>query len=271
MRISSHSRKAVATLCLVMGAVVSARQVAIKIAPRDQVAISVWNGGVKEDSYSGEFLIDVDNSFEYPTLGRIKAGGLTARELEADLKLRLEKYLVSPQVTIEIKQTTTKKVVINGQVGTPGAMPFSGEMTLFEALTRAGSITDQAGDEAVIHRTPAEGGATKPIRVDLYELFNGQQLTNNLVLQDGDIVIVPKADPVFVTGFVQSQGPVQVKRGTTVRQVLAMAGGLSDRGSPRGIKIQRTVDGKKKDIEVKNIDTDVVKPGDTIVVSARIF
>jgi polysaccharide export outer membrane protein len=84
----------------------------------------VWNAGVKEDSYSGEFLIDTDNTFEYPTLGRIKAGGLTAREVEADLKGRLEKYLVSPQVTIELKQTTTKKVVINGQVAMPGAIAF---------------------------------------------------------------------------------------------------------------------------------------------------
>jgi len=270
MRTNHGSRVVLAALCLAMSGMLSAQQAAIKIAPKDQLNISVWNAGVKEESYSGEFLIDIDNSFEFPTLGRIKAGGMTAREVEAVLKTSLEKYLVSPQVTIEIKQTTTKKIVINGQVATPGAIAFSGEMTLFEALTRAGSVTEQAADEAVIHRASATGAA-QPIRVDLYELFNGQQMTNNVTLQDGDIVIVPKSEPVFVSGFVQSQGQVQVKRNTTVLQVLTMAGGLSERGSNGGIKIQRMVDGKKKEIQVKNINTEIVKPGDTVIVPARKF
>lgn len=270
MRTSLNVRFGVTGLCVLLSAVLSAQQAAVKIAPRDQLAISVWNAGVNETAYTGKFPVDADGTFEYPTVGRLKAVGLTAREVEADLKVRLEKYLVSPQVTIEVEQTTTKKVVVNGQVTTPGALQFSGEMTLFEALTRAGSITDQAGDEAVIHR-PSAGETSTAIHVDLYLLFNGQQLTNNVTLQDGDIVIVPKAEPVFVTGFVQTQGPVQVKRNTTVLQVLAMAGGVSDRGSTRNIRIQRTVNGKKTDIQVKNINTDVVKPGDTIVVSARIF
>jgi len=107
--------------------------------------------------------------------------------------------------------------------------------------------------------------------VDLYELLSGQSLKNNLVLRNGDIVVVPKSEPVFVTGFVNMQGPIRVTRDTTVLQALSMAGGVSERGSTRGIKIQRMVDGKKKDLPVKNINTDVVKPGDTIVVPARIF
>src|SRR5687768_10323808 len=81
MRTSDRSRSAFTALFLLVGTVLAAGQAAIKIAPRDQLAISVWNGGVKEESYSGEFLIDIDSTFEYPTLGRIKAGGLTAREV----------------------------------------------------------------------------------------------------------------------------------------------------------------------------------------------
>jgi polysaccharide export outer membrane protein len=261
-----------AALALGLAAGGASAQVAPAIAPRDQLSIIVYNGGAREDAYSGKFLVDVDGTFEYPTLGRIKAAALTPREVEAELKTRLEKYLVSPQVTITLEQTTTNKVVISGQVNAPATYTFAGTLTLLEALTRAGSITDEAGEEAVVHRAPGPDGMTHaPARVDIYELLNGLSLKNNIALQDGDTVIVPKSEPVFMTGHVQSPGPVRVKRDTTVLQALSMAGGVTDRGSTRAIKIQRLVDGKKKDIPVKDINTDLVKPGDTVVVPARVF
>ncbi|MCC7007739.1 MAG: polysaccharide biosynthesis/export family protein [Acidobacteria bacterium] len=258
-------------LGLWLAAAVTAQQAAFTIAPRDQLKISVWNGGAAEDLYSGTFPVDADGAFEYPTLGRLKAAGLTPRQLEADLKTRLEKYLVGPQVTIELEQSTTKKVVINGEVRSPGAYQFGGDMTLFEVLTRAGSLTEDAAEEAVVHRAAPATGDPESLRVDLADLLSGRSMKNNLVLRDGDIVVVPKSDPVFVTGFVHTQGPIRVKRDTTVLQALSMAGGLTDRGTTRGIRIQRLVDGKKKDIPVKDINADVVRPGDTLVVPARIF
>lgn len=260
----------VALVTMLLMASLSA-QVVTRIAARDQLQVVVFNAGVNESTFSGKFPVDADGSFEYPTLGRLKAVGMTTRELEADLKTRLEKYLVSPQVTVEVEQATNKKVIISGQVRTPAAYPFSGDLTLLEAITRAGSVTDEAGDEAIIHRVPAPGASEEPLRVDLYDLLNGQSLQGNVTLKDGDTIFVPKSEPAFISGFVQSPGPIHVKRDTTVLQALSMAGGVTDRGSMRSIKIQRTVDGKKKDIPVKNVNTDVVKPGDTIVVSARIF
>jgi len=257
---------------VVLAAAASAQQGAPKIAPRDQLTITVFNGGAKEEAYSVKVSIDVDGTFEYPTLGRLKAATLTPREVELDLKTKLEKYLVSPQVTINLEQTTNQKVVVSGQVTSPASYTFAGEMTLLEALARAGSITAEAGDEAIVHRASSAGGAAEePLRVDIYDLLNGESLKNNVVLHDGDTVIVPKAEPAFVVGHVQTPGPVRVKRGTTVLQVISMAGGVTDRGSTRNIKIQRLLDGKKKDLPVKNINTDVVLPGDTVVVSARVF
>lgn len=260
---------ALAVLLVVTSA--AAQQAATKIAPRDQLAVSVWNAGVNEASYSGKFPVDIDGTFEYPTVGRVKAAGLTAREVEADLTTRLGKYLVSPQVTVEVEQSSTRRVIMAGEVKMPASYSFAGELTLFEALTRAGALTDDAGEEAIIHRRPVGDSPEETLRVDLYDMLSGQSMRNNLVLRDGDTVVVPKADPVYIVGFVQTPGPLRVKRGTTVQQALSMAGGVTDRGSTRSIKIQRMVDGKKKDLPVKNINTDTVKPGDTIVVSARIF
>jgi polysaccharide export outer membrane protein len=177
-------------------------------------------------------------------------------------------------VTIALEQSTTKKIVIAGQVSAPAAYQFSGEMTLFEALTRAGSLTSQAAEEAIIHRTtldPEGAPQEETLHVDLYELLNGQSLENNLVLRDGDMIVIPEAEPIFITGFVQSPGQYPVRRNMTVLQALSMAGGLTDRGSTRGIRIQRVVDGKKVEIEVKDMNTDLVLAGDTITVRARLF
>jgi polysaccharide biosynthesis/export protein len=269
MRTDHLSPLWVASLIVLLPAgVVAVQQPAVTIAPRDQLTISVWNGGVNEPDYSGRFPVDIDGTFEYPTVGKVKAGGLTVQQVEASLKTLLEKYLVSPQVTIEVEQTTNKKVVINGEVRLPAAYAFAGQMTLFEALTRAGSVTDEAGDEAVIYRRAGTGRA-EPITVDLHDLLTS--LKDNVVLEDGDMVIVPKAEPAFITGFVQSPGPVRVRRGLTVQQALSMAGGVTERGSTKGIRIQRMVNGKKKEIKVNDITTEVVQPGDTIVVRARIL
>ena len=261
----------VAPLVALLATGMAAQQAATKIAARDQLQIRVVNAGVDETNFSGKFPVDSDGTFEYPTLGRVKAVDLTTRELETDLKARLEKYLVSPQVTIEVEQTTAKKVIISGQVRTPAAYQFSGQLTLLEALTRAGTVSDDAGDEAIIHHQSTGASVEEPVRVDLYDLLKGQSMQSNVVLRDGDTIFVPKSEPAFISGFVQAPGPIHVRRDTTVLQALSMAGGVTDRGSMRSIKIQRTIDGKKKDIPVKNVNTDIVKPGDTVVVSARIF
>jgi polysaccharide export outer membrane protein len=263
---------AAAFLALALGADAVAQQTALKISPRDKLTVSVWNNGVKEDTYSVEVIVDADGTFEYPTLGRVKAAGLTNREVEQAVKKQLEKDLVSPQVTIDVEQSANKKFVISGEVKSPASYTFGGDFTIFDAVVRAGSLTEQAGDEAVIYRRRPDGTADADgVHVDLYELMANPATRNNVAIQDGDYVVIPKSEPVYITGFVQTQGPYQVKRGTTISQALSMAGGVTERGAKSRIKIQRMVNGKKKDIEVKDIDTDVVQPGDTIVVPARIF
>ncbi|MGC4081066.1 MAG: SLBB domain-containing protein [Vicinamibacterales bacterium] len=93
-------------------------------------------------------------------------------------------------------------------------------------------------------------------------------MTLNLQLQDGDTINVPKAQSVFVAGQVKTPGAYAVDPGTTVLQVIS-AGGLTDRGSDNRIRIQRTVNGKKVDVSAKL--TDIVQPGDTIIVRERFF
>jgi polysaccharide export outer membrane protein len=89
------------------------------------------------------------------------------------------------------------------------------------------------------------------------------------MLRDGDTVFVPKASTFFVDGEVRSTGSYTWQRGLTVQQAIALAGGLTDRGSRGRIRILRQVDGKRVEVDVE--ESDLVQPSDTIVVGRRFF
>jgi polysaccharide export outer membrane protein len=238
-----------------------------KVAARDQLAITVF--GVED--LSGKFPVAADGSVNYPHLGAVKVAGLEPAQVAATLagKLKEAGLLVNPQVTVELIQTPNKKVLVTGAVRSPGQVPFAGELTLFEALALAGSATSDAGDLILVVRGGAAGTAASEggnmLEVSRSELESGR-MDKNIALQDGDQVMVPRAQQVFISGQVRSPGAYNVPSGSTVMQAIILAGGLTDRGTYRGVKILR--DGK----EVKNVKTETpVRPGDTIVVRASAF
>jgi polysaccharide biosynthesis/export protein len=239
------------------------------VGAQDVLTITVFG----EAELSGKYTVEQDGTFTFPQIGRVKAGGLTLRNLEAELKTRLaDGYLRNPQVAVAIENYRSQRILIMGEVRSPGELQLNGEMTLLAALARAGSTTPTAGHEVTIVRprknVKAGEDPSEIIRVDLADLQAGN-MALNLALQDGDTINVPKAQSVFVAGQVKSPGAYAVDPGATVLQVLSLAGGLTDRGSDNRIRIQRTVNGKKVEVSAKL--TDVVNPGDTIIVRERFF
>jgi polysaccharide export outer membrane protein len=249
---------------------VGAQVVDYTIGAQDVLAITVFG----EAELSGKYTVEQDGTFTFPQLGRVKAGGLTLRAVEQELRKQLaDGFLKNPQVAVAIENYRSQRILILGEVRSPGEYQLSGEMTLLAALARAGSTTTAAGREAVIVRMPRKaakaGEEIEPetIHVDLSELQAGT--SKNITLVDGDTVNIPKAQSVFVSGEVKSAGAFAIEQGMTVLQVVTLAGGLTDRGADGRIKILRTVDGKQKEIKVKL--TDIVQPGDTVVVPPRFF
>ena len=167
---------------------------------------------------------------------------------------------------------------ITGEVRVPGSYPLSGNMNLVEALARAGSTLPTASDEAVIVHgggdapgptLPTQDDAKTGVRVNLRDLENGA-FSQNVALTDGDTIFVPRAESIYVFGQVKNPSAYKLQqRNTTVLQALSLAGGVTDRGSTSRIQIIRIVNGEKKEIKAKL--TDVVLPGDTIVVRERFF
>lgn len=261
-------------LSAIVGTTLAAQQPDYVIGNQDVLTIAVYG----QEELSGKFTVDPDGTLTFPLLGRVKAGGLTLRGLEEDIKKRLsDGYIRNPQVSVSMDTYRSQRVFIMGEVRAPGAYQLTGDMTIIEAIAKAGSTTPAAADEALIVR-PKEGQTTGPvlpnetdstvIRVNLREIQEGA-LSKNVLLRDGDTLLVQKARLVYVFGQVKSPGAYPVDKDTTVLQALSLSGGVTDRGSTSRIKIVRTVDGKKKELKVKL--TDLVEPGDTIIVAERFF
>jgi polysaccharide export outer membrane protein len=247
------------------------------IGPQDVLTINSFD----QADLSGRFTVEADGTFTYPLIGRLKAGGLTLRQIETELKKRLkdDKFFVNPQLSVAVEQFKSQKVFIVGEVRSPGAYPLSGDMSLIEALARAGSTLPSASGEAlIVHAAPGQttpeapstiGDPANMVRIDLRDLENGS-LSQNAVLRDGDTIFVPRAQSVYVFGQVKNPGGYSLQQNKmTVLQALSLAGGVTENGSTNRIKIVRLVKGDK--IEIKAKLGDVVQPGDTIIVPERYF
>jgi polysaccharide biosynthesis/export protein len=264
---------AVAWLLVATAAAAAAQQPTPKIVPRDYLTITVL--GVPD--FSGKFPVDADGMIAYPFLGRLKAAGFTASELEAELRKRLDgDWVRNPQIRVEFEPIESKRVSITGAVKAPGEIKFAGELRVFDALVKAGMTTADAGDEVLVVRVaPARHGQTTGdtdvISVSLRGVEKGEP-ADNIALQDGDHVRVSKGQLVTITGQVRSPGAYAATPGMTVRQALALAGDVTEKGTHRGLKILRKTAGKTAPEEIKNVKLeDIVQPGDTIIVARRIM
>jgi polysaccharide export outer membrane protein len=247
-----------------------------RVGPQDVLLVTVFD----EPALTGKYTVDADGTFTFPLIGRIEAGGLALRAIQEALTIRLaDGYIKKPQVRIEVEQYRSQSVFVIGEVRNPGKYPLSGRMTLIEALAQAGSTTAAASHEVlVIHAAgdrqgdapllPDRASSADTVRVSIPDLQSGK-LSQNVVLGDGDTIFVPKAETFFVTGYVKTPGSYVLQQGMTVLQALSLAGGVSERGSTKRLKVIRVVDARKKEVSVEL--TDPVRAGDTIVVPQRFF
>ncbi|HEY7171855.1 MAG TPA: polysaccharide biosynthesis/export family protein [Vicinamibacterales bacterium] len=238
-----------------------------RIGAQDQLLITVAD----EPELSGKFRVDNDGSFIFPYLGRVAAAGKTLAEIQGTLSRDLANgYLKNPQVRVEIDQYKSQSVFVSGEVRSPGKIMMAGStMTLLEALGQAGSPTPTASTEIVITRRGSDPNA-KPeeIRVNRREVETGRA-AQDFYVRDGDVIFVPKAETFYISGLVRNPGSYVLDPGMTVEQAIALAGGLTERGSDRGIVITRMVNGIGVDLGVSKADK--VHAGDTVKVRGRFF
>jgi polysaccharide export outer membrane protein len=244
-----------------------------QIGSQDELRVTVFDA----DGLTGVYRVDDDGFITFPLLGRIEVAGTTLSVTQEKIRqLLMNGYIRNPQVRVDVQEYKSQSVFVSGEVRAPAEIRMTGGMTLLKALAQAGSPMSSASSELTIARqrrsgpgvpAPATEPASDVIRVNWRDLQTGK--TADVPLQDGDVIFVPKAQTFFIQGFVRNGGSYVLEPGTTVEQAVALAGGLTDRGTNRGIKATRNVNGKS--VEVSLTLSDRVQAGDVITIKQRLF
>lgn len=218
-----------------------------------------------------ETRVSENGTITYPLIGTVKIGGMTiaaAGETIADA-LKAGNYIQKPQVNIQLVRNLGNQVSVLGQVGRPGRFPLETFNTrLSEMLAIGGGISPVGADIAII--TGTRDG--KPFRkeVDIVGMFLDNTPQNDLVVVGGDVIYVHRQPMFYIYGEVQRPGSNRVERGMTVRQALALSGGLTPRGTERNFGVfRRGADGA---IERTPLDlNELVRTDDVLHVRESLF
>jgi len=237
------------------------------IGPQDNLSIIVSD----EAELTGKYRVDTDGTISMPYLSRVPLAGLSLADAQTKIASLLRAgFIRNPQVRIEVDQFKARSVLVTGEVRTPGKVTLPGTtMSLLEALALAGSPTVNASNEVIVIHPPKPGEqAPEPITINRRDLELGKA-GRDITLQDGDYINVPVAKRFYISGFVKNPGSYVLDTGTTVSQAIILAGGLSERGTDRRIKVGRVVNGITVEISVDL--SDKLQPNDEIKIRSRFF
>ncbi len=222
-----------------------------KIGPEDLLEISVF----EDEKLSKTVRVSFQGNINFPLLGVLKVKGLTAGELEREIRdLLAEKYFQDPNVSVFIKEYRNQRISIIGAVEKPGVYEVSGQKTVLDLMAISGGLKEDAGQLLFLIRPskPEEGvpkkmeekvSAEETVRtfvINLEELLIKGDLSQNLPLLHGDVINIPLSGRIYVGGQVRTPGGFPIKgKKVTVSQAVALAGGLTEKAAGSDTKIFR--------------------------------
>jgi polysaccharide export outer membrane protein len=210
-------------------------------------------------------------TISYPLLGSLKLGGLSVAQAEAEITrgLRDGQYLKQPQVTVMVTQVRGNQVSALGLVNKPGrySIDLVG-MRLSELLALAGGIAPTGSE--IVTVTGERDGKRFRAQIDLPSLYGNKPGSEDPVLRNGDVLFVDRAPMVYIYGEVQKPGAIRLERGMNVMQALAAGGGVTARGTQRGLRVHRRgADGNVQIIE-PTMSAQLLE-GDVVYVKESLF
>lgn len=245
-----------------------AEQDLYRLGPGDSVRITVY----QSPDLNLETRLTETGVISYPLIGSIRLGGLTVSESEAALAAALKKgdFVKNPQISVMVTQVRANQANVLGQVGKPGrvALDVAG-MRLTDVLALAGGVAANAGSDTVVV-TGLRNGQPFRREVDLPRVFAPNGRTEDIVIQPGDAIWVDRYPVVYMYGEVQRPGQLRLERGMTVMQALASAGGLTQRGTQRGLRVsRRAASGQVQSLELSL--EEALQAGDVVFVKESLF
>lgn len=230
----------------------------------DQISLHVVD---LDDIPSQAVRIDPNGFIDLPLVGRVEAGGLTIEQLRDQLRTKLSKYISSPQISINLVDNQSRSVSVIGSVNAPGIHPLQGPRRLIEAISLAGGVRPDAGSRIVLTRQARWGelplsqakmdvsGTYSTATVSLEGLLAATSPADNILIDPGDVISIPKAEIVYVIGTVRKPGgfPLSTKDSMSLVQTLSLAEGLDHDAAGGKARILRPPpggEGKVKEIPV---------------------
>lgn len=232
----------------------------------DSVNISVYG---QPDLTTAARISQDDGTITFPLIGEVAVAGLSAEEAGRKIEQLLKSggYLKSPQVSLKVQAFDSQKVPIMGQVNKPGEYLLKGEARVADLITQAGGLRQDAADIIVVVKN--ENGKSVKHQVDILRFYEGD-MSQNIAVSSGDFILVPKMDTFYIHGEVKRPGSYRLERGMTVVQALSVGGGVTGRGSLKGIKVTRKdASGATHKVDVEL--SDLLEPNDVVYVKERLF
>lgn len=256
---------------------------ATEVAPRGQVPVDarrdyvVGAGDVLRISVyqNADLSLDARVSesglISYPLLGQVAVGGLSIAQVETAISDGLKKgnFIKQPQVGVLLFQVRGNQASVLGMATRPGRYPIEvNGMRLSELLALAGGVA--VGGSEIVTLSGVRDGKPFRQKVDISALFGGGQPLDDPLVLNGDTLYVDRAPTIYIYGEVQRPGPIALQADMTLMQAVASGGGLTPRGTERGMRLHRRNADGKLEVLSPRMD-DLLRTGDVIYVRESLF
>lgn len=233
------------------------------LGPGDVVRVSVYG----QDDLTVEARVSESQTIPFPLVGSVAIGGVspTAAQRLIAKSLRTGGFIKAPQVNVMVTEFNSQQVAILGQVKDPGRYAIRASERVLDMIAAAGGVDEEGDNRLIVVREDKSRQL-----VDLPKLFEDGDESQNFAVKGGDLIYVPRAPVFYVYGEVRDPGSYRLEREMTVIQAISVGGGLTSRGSDRGLKIKRR-DAEGKVITVSADLVDTLQADDVILVEESIF
>ena len=250
-----------------VGAAAAQQGRAYLLGPGDVVRVTVF----QNVDMTTDTRVSDQGMITFPLIGSIQVGGSTTTQAEQKIAAALKNggFVKQPQVNVVVQQFRYRQVSVLGYVSRPGRYPMEDQsLRLADVLSLAGGATLAAADQLYVIRTV--DGKEQRFIVDLEAAIAYNDLDKNFEIFAGDTIYVPKQSYIYIYGQVNRPGQYRLERNMTVMQGLAVGGGVTLRGTEKGLTVRRRESGGK--VETLNAGLqDKLQADDVIYVKESVF
>ncbi|MCB5189212.1 polysaccharide export protein EpsE [Methylobacillus arboreus] len=238
----------------------------VLLGPGDILKVSVF----EQPDLSLEVRVSDSGTITYPLIGAVHVGGGTPAEAEKKIANMLETggYLKNPHVSIIVAQLQSLQASVLGQVGRPGRYPLDSARTLADVLALAGGIAPDGAD--IITIVQKVNDKTTRTTIDIADMMRSGNLDNNIEIKGGDIVYVERSPKFYIYGEVQRPGQYRLEHNMTVLQALSVGGGLTMRGTEKGVVLKRQNESGSIEV-IKAKHDDLIQQNDVVYIKESFF